>query len=244
MESSGPSLGKVLFDFLDPSEDEISLREGEVITVLERDDGGWWRGEKLSGEAGLFPFNYIEIIEPHADEQTVVSGERGKQPVVSQQSEPYRDHSKPTSSAKDVDNLVHAHVELPIEPKDSRDEVDSPSRQSTGFMALNFRNPEIESIAIVSTELGTSVDGSGKKFTLYNVCVRTARSDERVAPKRYSEFRALAEALRKTFPVIGGRLHKLMQSKMKDRMEYFRRFADDVVQKRKEALDTFLQGMI
>ena len=58
---------------------------------------------------------------------------------------------------------------------------------------------------------------------------------------RYREFRALQDALKKTFPVVGQQLHHKMQSKMADRLEHFRRFADSVVEKRRNMLQAYLQ---
>ena len=61
--------GTVLYDFDTPASDEIALRRGEVITVLERDDGGWWRGENARGDVGLFPFNYVSLLEEDQEGQ-------------------------------------------------------------------------------------------------------------------------------------------------------------------------------
>lgn len=41
---------------------EISLREGDIVTVLKTDVGdGWWEGITPSGEKGLFPESYVEV---------------------------------------------------------------------------------------------------------------------------------------------------------------------------------------
>jgi len=34
----------------------------QVISVLEEDDSGWWKGRLPSGTEGWFPSNYIERI--------------------------------------------------------------------------------------------------------------------------------------------------------------------------------------
>lgn len=45
-----------------PGNGEISLREGDVVTVLKTDVGdGWWEGTTPSGETGLFPESYVEM---------------------------------------------------------------------------------------------------------------------------------------------------------------------------------------
>jgi nostrin len=40
--------------------DELSLHPGDVITVLERNEDGWWVGE-VNGKSGLFPGNHCEL---------------------------------------------------------------------------------------------------------------------------------------------------------------------------------------
>eukprot|EP00946_MAST-07B_sp_MAST-7B-sp1_P003378 g3378.t1 len=262
-----PSMCRVLYDFDSPADDEISLETGEVITVTQRDDGGWWRGEKVNGEVGLFPFNYVELIETQHEQGGGEPGKAGGEGShaggsgdVSAESDSVSEGpnrvspSAPSSilgteegSAASSDRiLAHAHVELSSEQEIGLQSGSLPRKRS-GFMAVNFHAPDIMSIDIISTELVGGADSStsdvkGKKFTLYNVQVTTGNGSVRIAPKRYSEFRALQEALRKTFPVVGQQLQTFMQSKMKDRMEHFRRFNDDVVNKRKVALKAYLQA--
>lgn len=57
---------RVLFPYEAANEDELTLNEGEVITLLSRDapDKGWWKGE-LKGQIGLFPDNFVEVIGTH-----------------------------------------------------------------------------------------------------------------------------------------------------------------------------------
>ena len=45
------------------NEDELSIEEGQVITVLDKDlvDSGWWKGE-INGKAGVFPDNFVELL--------------------------------------------------------------------------------------------------------------------------------------------------------------------------------------
>ncbi|XP_031849550.1 uncharacterized protein LOC116434822 isoform X2 [Nomia melanderi] len=63
-------LCKVLFSYEAASEDELSLTEGDIITLLSRDapDKGWWIG-KLKGKVGLFPDNFVEIVTIATDHQ-------------------------------------------------------------------------------------------------------------------------------------------------------------------------------
>lgn len=39
--------------------DEITIRPGDVITVLYQDNDNWWMGELSNGSQGYFPSNYV-----------------------------------------------------------------------------------------------------------------------------------------------------------------------------------------
>ena len=60
---AGGERAVVKFAFQGRQGDEMSLNVGEMITILKKDDGGWWTGSKLDGNQqvqGLFPANYVE----------------------------------------------------------------------------------------------------------------------------------------------------------------------------------------
>lgn len=54
---------RVLFPYVAENEDELSIEEGDIINVLDREleDSGWWKGE-LNGKVGVFPDNFVDII--------------------------------------------------------------------------------------------------------------------------------------------------------------------------------------
>lgn len=56
-------LARVMFPYTAEHEDELELREGDIITVLckELEDKGWWKGE-LGGNVGVFPDNFVELL--------------------------------------------------------------------------------------------------------------------------------------------------------------------------------------
>lgn len=62
-------LARVMFPYTAEHEDELELKEGDIIIILckELEDKGWWRGE-LNGQVGVFPDNFVELISP---EETV-----------------------------------------------------------------------------------------------------------------------------------------------------------------------------
>ncbi|KAL1933071.1 hypothetical protein VTP01DRAFT_8749 [Rhizomucor pusillus] len=56
---------KALYDFEGESIDELSFRAGDVITVIEEVDEGWWLGEVEHfgpKRRGIFPVNYTEDL--------------------------------------------------------------------------------------------------------------------------------------------------------------------------------------
>ncbi|XP_063595928.1 SH3 domain-containing kinase-binding protein 1-like isoform X4 [Penaeus indicus] len=58
-------LARVMFPYTAEHEDELELKEGDIIIILckELEDKGWWRGE-LNGQVGVFPDNFVELISP------------------------------------------------------------------------------------------------------------------------------------------------------------------------------------
>ena len=57
-ESSGEKFSAI-YTYVAQYEDELSFEEGDVITVLSKDEADWWKGE-LNGKSGVFPSNYVE----------------------------------------------------------------------------------------------------------------------------------------------------------------------------------------
>ncbi|KAJ9669163.1 actin binding protein [Coniosporium apollinis] len=54
------------YDYEKAEDNELELRDGEEITDIEMVDEDWWMGRNSRGEAGLFPSNYVELIEDSA----------------------------------------------------------------------------------------------------------------------------------------------------------------------------------
>ena len=50
---------KVVFSYVPQKHDELDLKEGEVITILRKNDDGWWEGVNENGHHGVFPSNYV-----------------------------------------------------------------------------------------------------------------------------------------------------------------------------------------
>ena len=52
---------RATFDYKGRSERELSLRRGDTIQIIERQDSGWWNGIS-NGARGWFPHNYCEEV--------------------------------------------------------------------------------------------------------------------------------------------------------------------------------------
>uniref|UniRef100_A0A8C2YKG8 Nostrin n=1 Tax=Chinchilla lanigera TaxID=34839 RepID=A0A8C2YKG8_CHILA len=61
----GNSLGKALYSFQARQDDELNLEKGDIVTIHEKKEEGWWFGS-LNGKKGHFPAAYVEELPPKA----------------------------------------------------------------------------------------------------------------------------------------------------------------------------------
>ncbi|WBW73375.1 cofilin/tropomyosin family [Schizosaccharomyces osmophilus] len=79
-ESSSKTPAVVIYDYSPEEENEMELTEGERIEIVDFVDEGWWLGENSNGKQGLFPSNYVELLQEEtiapvqASESNVESG--------------------------------------------------------------------------------------------------------------------------------------------------------------------------
>eukprot|EP00941_MAST-03F_sp_MAST-3F-sp1_P001713 g1713.t1 len=64
--SGGTITVRALYDFDATDEEEMTIREGDLITLIDQDDDDWWTGT-CSGKTGCFPRTYVEIVDEGAD---------------------------------------------------------------------------------------------------------------------------------------------------------------------------------
>ena len=55
---------RVLFSYAGTEQDECNLNEGDIVEGFS-EVSGWWRG-KSQGKVGIFPANYVEVVEASA----------------------------------------------------------------------------------------------------------------------------------------------------------------------------------
>ncbi|XP_043082434.1 SH3 domain-containing kinase-binding protein 1 isoform X2 [Puntigrus tetrazona] len=61
---------KVIFPYEAQNEDELSIKEGEIVTIVNKEcaDAGWWLGE-LNGKQGVFPDNFVKLFIPEVEKE-------------------------------------------------------------------------------------------------------------------------------------------------------------------------------
>ncbi|KAK2859701.1 hypothetical protein Q5P01_004321 [Channa striata] len=72
-KAKGREQCKVLFPYEAQNQDELTIKEGDIINIITKDcaDAGWWMGE-IGGRQGVFPDNFVKLLE--------VEKERPKKP--------------------------------------------------------------------------------------------------------------------------------------------------------------------
>lgn len=54
---------KAKFDFAGSDQEDLPFRRGEILTLISKDEEGWWTAKNRSGETGSIPANYVEKID-------------------------------------------------------------------------------------------------------------------------------------------------------------------------------------
>lgn len=139
---------RVLFPYEAANEDELTLGEGDVITVISKDapDKGWWKGE-LKGHVGLFPDNFVEMIKNESQEQESQWHET-------------------TSSVKS--NIRHSHQVKKVEKAHVRKSLDTRNVHSSNisdhFPAIDTAKKGLSTLSTsTSSSLTSTGSGSGDK---------------------------------------------------------------------------------
>lgn len=52
-----------LYDFKATDSGDLGFSKGQVITVIGKAGEDWWKGRNVDGKEGIFPSNYVEVVE-------------------------------------------------------------------------------------------------------------------------------------------------------------------------------------
>lgn len=66
--TSGGRRALIQYDYEKAEDNELELREGEYVTNIEMVDEDWWMGTNSTGESGLFPSNYVELVDDEEEQ--------------------------------------------------------------------------------------------------------------------------------------------------------------------------------
>jgi hypothetical protein len=72
----------IQYDYEKAEDNELELVEGEYVTNIEMVDDDWWMGTNQKGESGLFPSNYVELVEEEEEEAPVLAISHAPAPVA------------------------------------------------------------------------------------------------------------------------------------------------------------------
>lgn len=61
------------YDFDAQGEDELSVKEHEIVTIIDRTDDEWWSVRSASGQEGVVPAQYIQLNDGSAPAPVVAS---------------------------------------------------------------------------------------------------------------------------------------------------------------------------
>lgn len=152
----------VLFPYSAQNQDELTLVEGEVITILSRniEDAGWWRGE-LNGKQGVFPDNFVKVIITDTQESVNDFNNKIKSnSITTNKVEKQLSDKKPQNISTDVDKDTSSKVR----DKNSSEKVgySSPVHTSSNSVPAKTSSSPLASPGSGSGALATKSNSSSK----------------------------------------------------------------------------------
>ena len=108
---SSKILAEVTFGYDAEEPDELSLTEGDIIQVLSQEDEGWWEGLR-NGKKGVFPSNFVKIIEDSMEKKVAAPLETPKNETkaIESENELIRFDEKPPAEDSPANPSPHANI--------------------------------------------------------------------------------------------------------------------------------------
>lgn len=88
----------IQYDYEKAEDNELELVEGEMVTNIEMVDEDWWMGTNQKGESGLFPSNYVELVEEEEEAEAPPAPVAATRPPPAAAA-PSREPEGPTATA-------------------------------------------------------------------------------------------------------------------------------------------------
>ncbi|XP_068604382.1 SH3 domain-containing kinase-binding protein 1 [Brachionichthys hirsutus] len=153
---------KVLFPYEAHNEDELSIKEGDIVSIVSKEcaDAGWWMGE-IAGRRGVFPDNFVKLLDvekerpkkppppsaPSAKPTTEKKSELKKVPPERPEHLPQRDQDR--GEEMKVGDIPKPSIpcnlpKKPLPPKTSSSSSSQPPRRPERPPALACESPKFE----------------------------------------------------------------------------------------------------
>ncbi|XP_070842141.1 SH3 domain-containing kinase-binding protein 1 isoform X1 [Chaetodon trifascialis] len=161
-KAKGREQCKVLFPYEAQNEDELSIKEGDIVNIITKEcaDAGWWMGE-IGGRQGVFPDNFVKLLEvekerpkkppppsaPSAKHTTEKKSEVKKVPPERPEHLPQRDQDRGEEvKVGDIPkpSLPSILPKKPLPPKSSSSSSSQPPRRPERPPTLACESPKSE----------------------------------------------------------------------------------------------------
>ncbi|XP_067010594.2 SH3 domain-containing kinase-binding protein 1 isoform X2 [Anabrus simplex] len=177
-------LCRVLFPYDAVNEDELTLKEGDLITLLSREvtDKGWWRGE-LRGKVGVFPDNFVEVVQqeepkkperPPAKSQTATSTNRIRDTITKPSVSPGSARTEPAEAS------VRKSLDLPPKPDEKSPSAVPPIPGKKPLLPPPIKKPQRmnHSAPLAEQRFMDAVDGAGSsRAARHSVNAHTSKDE-------------------------------------------------------------------
>lgn len=83
LKFDAPKMAITLYKWLKREDNDITLEKNEILALCnESEFNGWYVGEKVNGDKGLFPFNYVQELSPSEAEEILFPDRAPKKKVL------------------------------------------------------------------------------------------------------------------------------------------------------------------
>ncbi|KAJ8278143.1 hypothetical protein GJAV_G00084330 [Gymnothorax javanicus] len=165
---------KVLFPYEAQNEDELSIKEGEIVAIISKDcaDAGWWLGE-VNGRQGVFPDNFVKLLIQDTEKERPKKPPPPATPAVKQSTDkkpdpkkvpPERPDSLPQRAEEKGEDMKTGDIPKPalpaIPPKSPPPKTTNSLGRPTSFAPKRPERPERPAVPNIQCE-GPRWEGGG-----------------------------------------------------------------------------------